>query len=33
MSFLVGMILFVVVIGILDSKLPWPSAARSAGEA
>ncbi len=24
MSFFVGLILFVVVAGILDAKLPWP---------
>lgn len=24
MSFILGIILFVVVLGILDSKLPWP---------
>ena len=24
MSFVLGMILFAVVIGILDAKLPWP---------
>lgn len=24
MSFLVGLVLFVVVIGILDARLPWP---------
>jgi len=25
MSFIVGVILFVVVIGALDARLPWPS--------
>jgi hypothetical protein len=25
MSFFVGLLLFVVVAGILDAKLPWPS--------
>ena len=25
MSFFVGLLLFVVVVGILDAKLPWPS--------
>jgi hypothetical protein len=25
MSFIVGLLLFVVVIGIIDAKLPWPS--------
>jgi hypothetical protein len=24
MSFMVGLILFVVVIGVLDARLPWP---------
>jgi hypothetical protein len=24
MSFVVGLLLFVVVVGILDAKLPWP---------
>ncbi len=24
MSFIVGLILFVVVLGVLDSRLPWP---------
>jgi hypothetical protein len=24
MSFLVGLLLFVVVVGILDARLPWP---------
>jgi hypothetical protein len=24
MSFFVGLILFVVVVGIIDAKLPWP---------
>jgi len=24
MSFILGLILFVVVIGVLDAKLPWP---------
>ncbi len=24
MSFLLGLLLFVVVVGILDAKLPWP---------
>jgi hypothetical protein len=26
MSFILGLILFVGVIGFLDSRLPWPSA-------
>jgi hypothetical protein len=26
MSFIVGLLLFVVVVGILDAKLPWPRA-------
>jgi hypothetical protein len=26
MSFIVGLLLFVVVIGRLDARLPWPSA-------
>ena len=25
MSFVIGVFLFVVVIGILDARLPWPS--------
>ncbi len=25
MSFILGTLLFVVVIGILDARLPWPS--------
>jgi hypothetical protein len=24
MSFIIGLILFVVVIGVLDARLPWP---------
>ncbi len=24
MSFFVGLLLFVVVVGIIDAKLPWP---------
>jgi hypothetical protein len=28
-SFIVGLILFVVVIGLLDARLPWPKSARS----
>jgi hypothetical protein len=24
MSFLLGLLLFVVVVGIIDAKLPWP---------
>jgi hypothetical protein len=31
MSFILGVILFVVVIGILDARLPWPG--RGAGGA
>jgi hypothetical protein len=26
MSFILGLILFVVVIGVLDARLPWPVA-------
>jgi hypothetical protein len=26
MSFILGLILFVVVIGVVDSRLPWPTA-------
>jgi hypothetical protein len=26
MSFMIGVILFVVVVGLLDARLPWPSA-------
>lgn len=30
MSFIIGLVLFVIVIGVLDAKLPWPrSRARS----
>ncbi len=29
MSFFVGLILFVVVAGIIDAKLPWPRAPRA----
>jgi hypothetical protein len=29
MSFILGLVLFVVVVGILDARLPWPSSARS----
>jgi hypothetical protein len=25
MSFMIGVILFVVVVGLLDARLPWPS--------
>jgi len=25
MQFIIGMLLFVVVLGIVDSRLPWPS--------
>jgi hypothetical protein len=25
MSFMIGLLLFVGVVGILDAKLPWPS--------
>lgn len=25
MSFIVGVVLFVVVVGVLDARLPWPS--------
>jgi hypothetical protein len=28
MSFIVGLILFVVVIGLLDRRIPWPSPGR-----
>jgi hypothetical protein len=26
MSFMIGVILFVVVVGLFDARLPWPSA-------
>jgi hypothetical protein len=29
MSFIIGVILFVVVLGALDARLPWPRARRS----
>jgi hypothetical protein len=29
MSFILGLLLFVVVVGILDARLPWPSSTRS----
>jgi hypothetical protein len=29
MSFILGLILFAVVIGILDKRLPWPSSRAS----
>jgi hypothetical protein len=25
MSFVIGLVLFVVVVGVLDARLPWPS--------
>ena len=28
MSFILGLVLFVVVIGVLDARLPWPSSKR-----
>jgi hypothetical protein len=31
MSFIVGILLFVVVVGRLDARLPWPSAKRTGG--
>jgi hypothetical protein len=30
MSFILGIVLFVVVIGRLDRRLPWPAAKREA---
>ncbi len=30
MSFIVGILLFVVVAGVLDARLPWPSAGKKA---
>jgi hypothetical protein len=30
MSFILGIVLFVVVIGRLDRRLPWPSASKEA---
>jgi hypothetical protein len=32
MSFIVGLLLFVVVAGIIDAKLPWPWPRPRAGE-
>jgi hypothetical protein len=29
-SFLIGMLLFVVVAGVLDARVPWPRAGRKA---
>jgi len=29
MSFVLGLLLFVVVVGILDAKLPWPRPGRT----
>jgi len=31
MGFTVGVVLFVVVIGVLDSRLPWPRPRRGGG--
>jgi len=31
MSFVLGVIVYVVVIGILDARLPWPSSSTEAG--
>ncbi len=31
MSFILGLVLFTVVIGILDARLPWPISRRSDG--
>jgi hypothetical protein len=31
MSFVLGLILFVVAIGVLDAGLPWPSSSNHAG--
>jgi hypothetical protein len=31
MSFILGVILFVVVIGILDARLPWPTPSTRGG--
>jgi hypothetical protein len=28
MSFILGIVLFVVVVGLVDRRLPWPSADR-----
>ncbi len=33
MSFILGLIVFVVVVGILDARLPWLSTSRSGGRA
>lgn len=30
MSFIVGILLFVVVAGLLDARLPWPRATKKA---
>jgi hypothetical protein len=29
MSFFLGLILFIVVIGVLDARLPWPRSKKS----
>jgi hypothetical protein len=31
MAFIVGVVLFVVVVGMVDSRLPWPSARNREG--
>jgi len=31
MSFLLGVILFVVVLGVLDARIPWPRPQAKAG--
>ena len=32
MSFIVGLLLFVVVAGIVDARLPWPRDPRNTGK-
>jgi hypothetical protein len=31
MSFVIGLLLFVVVVGIFDARLPWPKARAGGG--
>jgi hypothetical protein len=33
MSFILGLVLFVGVIGVLDARLPWPSSRKGGGGA
>ena len=31
MQFIVGVLLFVVIVGLVDARLPWPSPRRGGG--